>query len=299
MSPPLSVFFTPSGKFDASSVSSTLTSGLSARARRPRVPLVDRRHERRRHALHDRVPGVVDVDARRQRRPVAGGEAAAAHELGEPRPRVVAEPGDVESEPRAAAGHVAFERLPLRRCVRHVVQPDHQPNVAEVRVVQVLPLGGGGERVAAVGGPGREGPHRLLREQDVIELAAGGEERQHPGTRRGRWLRGETPGDTSSHAMTPTIDDRISLQCRVASHSTVRRPPMRVSTAGVRLAIAAVVSICAPARRRRGRRHGRPEGRRRQHPQRQGVRGVPRPRRREDRHAAPPAPWSCSRPAPT
>ena len=179
MSPPFNVFLTPSGKFEPSSVSKTLTSGLARGLGVHAVPLVDWRDERRRHAFQDWVRRVVGVHAGRHGRPVVGAEPAAPHELGEPRPRVCAEPGHVESEPAASVPDVALERQALRRRVRHVVQPDHDPYIPEIRVVQCVPIAGRGKRVAARLRGGAERPHRLLREQEVIELAAGREKRQH------------------------------------------------------------------------------------------------------------------------
>ena len=138
-----------------------------------------RRDERRRHAFQDGVRRVIGVHAGRHGRPVVGAEPPAPHELGEPRPRVGAEPGHVESEPAASAPHVPLERQALGRRVRHVVQPDHDPYIPQIRVVQRVPIAGRGKRVAACLRGGAERTHRLLREQEVIELAAGREKRQH------------------------------------------------------------------------------------------------------------------------
>ncbi len=132
--------------------------------------------------------GVVNIDARRQRRPVAGGEASATEELREPRPGVAAEAGDVEAEPGTATGHIAFEGLPLRRRVRHVVQPDDDADVAEGGVAHRVPVAGRSEGIVAGAGARAEGAHRLLGEEVMIELAPRGEKRQHLGARCGGFL---------------------------------------------------------------------------------------------------------------
>ena len=91
----------------------------------------------------------------------------------------VTEPGHVESEPAASIPDVPLERQALRRRVRHIVQPNHDTYNPEIRVVQCVPIAGRGKRVAARLRGGAERPHRLLREQEVIELATGREKRQH------------------------------------------------------------------------------------------------------------------------
>jgi len=55
----------------------------------------------------------------------------------------------------------------------------HDPYIPRIHVVQCVPIAGRGKGVAASLRGEAERTHRLLRKQDVIELAAGREKRQH------------------------------------------------------------------------------------------------------------------------
>ena len=65
------------------------------------------------------------------------------------------------------------------------------PYIPQIRVVQRVPIAGRGKRVAAGLRGGAECTHRLLGEQEVLELAAGREKRQHLRTCGLRLLRGQ------------------------------------------------------------------------------------------------------------
>ena len=195
MSPPLSVFLTPSGKFEASRVSSTLTSGLT---RGLGV-----------HAYHSLV-GATNVGGTPRRigwvtsstlsRAGSDGQLLALKRLPPrnspnhghawlPKPEMW---NPSQAPPRC---HVALERLALRRRVRHVVQPDHEPHVPQRHIVERVPVAGRREGVARLVGLRAERLHRLLCEEQMIQLATRSEKGQNPGARRGRVLAERRRGD--------------------------------------------------------------------------------------------------------
>ena len=189
-------------------------------------------------------------------------EPAATHELGEPRPRVAAEARRHGTRARRRRRSCSV-RTPAAAPACEACRSARitSPHVAEIRVVQVVPVGRGRERVAAVAGPGgrgraspaaRTGRDRARR--SAVKNAS------TLGTRRRGWLRDDvrraTPGATrATHADRQT--GRSSSPC--GGIVQLRRPPLnrlRASTFDLRSQRRSVICLRL-ASGAAGRRHGR------------------------------------------
>ncbi len=120
----------------------------------------------------DGVVEVVDGEDGGERWPVVAVEDAAAEKVEEPGPVGVAVvvSGDVKAEPATAMGHVLLECSALLWSVGEVVEPEDELVVGEIRGVEVVPVGCGGEfEMVALCGDGEE-VKRLVGEVYVIVL---------------------------------------------------------------------------------------------------------------------------------